>query len=506
MEDIIGTYNPRGWGPPPTLDESFIPSFMKDLPFVTFNKSEKLSKPCDLSSFKIPSGSKNITTPFGGLEDLNDDSEFKLVDSRLVYGQQKKSSRARGYRRNVTTSRTTRGRVQQKQRGKSASRYSQYRSRQQDTRRKFENSIDIKPEWGDPIETFEINKLSKIEVDSDESFEDNIEILMECGRVGFINQTLAKTVSNRSEEILDRSLIQGKTFLNPTSSSDPNMVKQAKEGVGQVFMTDSMWSMLMAVTRSVYSFDLIVTKKNGTIWFDKRPQFDYPSVNENASDPPDPSDPEKANTPLNLSREALMIQQIFSQQILQPNKFHKFKYANFRLKKEENVADIGFVYNRIPINESLNLIIRSEISAVTSKDDNEIQKVLVRTLNEYDPKITGDWKKKLETQRSGVLATELKNNAAKIVRWTCEALLAKCPIIEIGLVSRINPKDTNTHAILDIQSHSPHEFISQMTLNIDQMWTHTKLIIETFAELEDGRYILFRDPNANTLKIYNYPE
>lgn len=56
MEDIIGTYNPRGWGPPPTLDESFIPSFMKDLPFVTFNKSEKLSKPCDLSSFKIPSG------------------------------------------------------------------------------------------------------------------------------------------------------------------------------------------------------------------------------------------------------------------------------------------------------------------------------------------------------------------------------------------------------------------------------------------------------------------
>lgn len=40
------------------------------------------------------------------------------------------------------------------------------------------------------------------------------------------------------------------------------------------------------------------------------------------------------------------------------------------------------------------------------------------------PARTGvDWRQKLENQRGAVLATELKNNANKIAKWTAAALV-----------------------------------------------------------------------------------
>ena len=50
----------------------------------------------------------------------------------------------------------------------------------------------------------------------------------------------------------------------------------------------------------------------------------------------------------------------------------------------------------------------------------------VKTLNEYfDPNAlqSTDWRAKLDGQRGAVLATEVKNNAKKLARWTAESWL-----------------------------------------------------------------------------------
>lgn len=327
---------------------------------------------------------------------------------------------------------------------------------------------------------------------------------MECGVVGFINDDF-DTLS-RSEEVLDRSLVQNKSFLYPTTSEDPNMKVYAEKGEGNVFMTDTMWSTLMSISRSACSWDLIITKSKGQIWFDKRPQFDFPTVNENANESPDPNDSDQNNTPSRLAQEAHMINHVFSQQILLKDKQHRFPKMNPKWIKDDSasIANVAYIYNKVHINEDLTLIVRSEVNGVIS-NDGSVDKVCIRTLNEYDPKITGDWRKKLETQRSGVLATELRNNAAKIIRWTCEAILGGCSSIEIGLVSRIQPKNNMNHVILDIQSQRPQEFINQMALNVNQMWSSAATIIETISDLDDGKYLLFRDPLSATIKLYNYP-
>ena len=62
-----------------------------------------------------------------------------------------------------------------------------------------------------------------------------------------------------------------------------------------------------------------------------------------------------------------------------------------------------------------------------------------------------DWRQKLENQRGAVLATELKNNAAKLARWTAAALVAGADLIKLGYVSRLHARDAHHHATLGTQ-------------------------------------------------------
>ena len=73
-------------------------------------------------------------------------------------------------------------------------------------------------------------------------------------------------------------------------------------------------------------------------------------------------------------------------------------------------------------------------------------------LNEVDAKLTNgiDWRQKLESQRGAVLATELKNNSAKLAKWTLQATLAGADLIKLGYVSRKNPKASVQHVIIGV--------------------------------------------------------
>ena len=76
-------------------------------------------------------------------------------------------------------------------------------------------------------------------------------------------------------------------------------------------------------------------------------------------------------------------------------------------------------------------------------------------LNEVDAKLTNgiDWRQKLESQRGAVLATELKNNSAKLAKWTLQATLAGADLIKLGYVSRLHSRDAYNHVILGTQSY-----------------------------------------------------
>jgi len=128
---------------------------------------------------------------------------------------------------------------------------------------------------------------------------------------------------------------------------------------------------------------------------------------------------------------------------------------------------------------------------------------VIRALNEYDTKITGGWRSKLETQKAGCFATEVKNNGNKLSKWAVQAHLAAADEIKLGYVSRIHPKDPYNHVILTVSTHTPQEFVNLIGVKFDKLWTVLKFLLGEFAKLEDGSYYIMREGSKKQLLIYN---
>lgn len=522
--------NPAGWGPPSTIQSDLLPSFLKDLPLQPFSKGDRISKAADwTSTTRSVVGRREYqgtVTGFTFTIEEEDDSEFRLVDSRPSSRSKLGRFRGRGGLRPTSNFRpmgssyvnqrpgsSQRGRGQQAARGQQRTRGQQRnfqpygQRRYNNDNRRFDVSISVNPEWGDPIDIWEFSKVNKLKETT--NFPHDSPELFTCGRIGYFNPDFSKNITPKQEKTLARNFATERTFLKVTTSEDPNMKKFASEQVGNVFMTDSILATLLAMSRSVYSWDLVVTKQNGQLWFDKRTsKFDAITVNENATDVPDNNDPEPLNTPNKLSAEAIAVQHNFSQQVLIKDKFYSFPFTT-PFSTENNsatLAPVGYVYRQMEVSEELTLVVRAEIDAAKQSKSDDVEFVSVKTLNEYDAKVTGDWRKKLEIQRGGVLASELKNNMFKIQKWAIQAVIAGCSSIEIGFVSRQQPKDNAIHSILTLQSYTPQDFINQMNINLDQMWSSLRMILERIWAEEDGKYLIFKDPATPNVKLYKVPQ
>ena len=58
----------------------------------------------------------------------------------------------------------------------------------------------------------------------------------------------------------------------------PHCRKLSEEGTGQVFMSDSVLAALMCAPRSVYSWDVLITKADGKLFFDTRTGFSIGTI------------------------------------------------------------------------------------------------------------------------------------------------------------------------------------------------------------------------------------
>ena len=101
---------------------------------------------------------------------------------------------------------------------------------------------------------------------------------------------------------------------------------------------------------------------------------------------------------------------------------------------------MGYRYRKWKLSEDVSLVVRCELNGITeAKGAN--QTLSVKCLTEFDSKITGvDWRQKIETQKGAVIATELKNNANKLAKWTCCAMLAGADALKLGFVTRNHPR------------------------------------------------------------------
>jgi translation initiation factor 3 subunit D len=108
-----------------------------------------------------------------------------------------------------------------------------------------------------------------------------------CGFLDQYDETY-DNVSSRAPKRLKRS--ENREFYFVTTTDDPviERLTTEPEHAGAVFATDAILAHLMAAPRTVFPWDVVVQKVNGTLFMDKRDnsQFDFLTVNETAYDVP----------------------------------------------------------------------------------------------------------------------------------------------------------------------------------------------------------------------------
>jgi len=210
-----------------------------------------------------------------------------------------------------------------------------------------------------------------------------------------------------------------------TTSADSVIKKLAKQKAGNVYATDTILGVLMSSTRSVLGWDIVVEKKGGDLFFDKRPnsRIDFLTVNENWNEiAATAAEKDSINHPDRLAIEATQISHNFSQQVLDSNE-HKFPEKNpflSSLKKDQLPASVAYRYRRWKIADDIQLVARTSLNAFIERE-HQPKFIHLRSLNQFDSKLSGgvDWREKLETQSGAVLATEMKNNIKKTHPMDC---------------------------------------------------------------------------------------
>jgi translation initiation factor 3 subunit D len=514
-------YNPDGWGPPEVATAP--PSLgggSASVPFAPFSRSDKLGRIADWTRNQPGpaafAASRDAVFDFAGLEDSAglasaDDSSFRLVDGKPPPRHPRFGPRWRFQQRPQLPQRRdeeveARRREAEKERARRDRHWQQNRRTHHQFNRFGNNSsaakssVDIQPEWAvkEQIPFSSFSKLSFAVADQPED-------LLVCGAVEYYDRAYDR-VTPRSERRLER--FKSRNFFKVTTTDDPVIRRLAENDTATVFATDTILAALMCAPRSVQSWDIVIQRVGNKLFFDKRDgsQLDLFTVNETAQEPL-PEAKEDINSAHSLAVEATYINQNFSQQVLQRNgEKVTFDEPNPFATEGEDAASVAYRYRRWKLDDETSLVARCEVHAVNVDPRGERQFVTLNALNEFDPKITGvDWRKKLETQRGAVLATELKNNANKLARWTAQALLGGADMMKLGYVSRLHPRDHYNHSILSVIGYKPRDFAAQINLNTANMWGIVKSIVDVCMKLGEGKYVLVKDPLKPQVRLYEVP-
>eukprot|EP00899_Mesostigma_viride_P010870 jgi/Mesvir1/19785/Mv13081-RA.2 len=503
--------NEDGWGP------STIPENLNEIPYAPFSKGDKLGKAADWTNQGYNRGGRYgsgnnapVSTVFNFFHNEDEDS-FHLVDSRPAprpkYGNRRFQNRF--VRRDRDEGRRDGGRDlggaaererqrKERQQQQRKNQWNNYYHNRNDQRVTYNCSVDIRPEWS-VLEQLSMPALTKLKFETGEP-----ETLVRCGSLLYYDKAYDR-VTPKTERPLQRF---GKMqFHKVTTTDDPVIRRLAGEDAGTVFATDSILATLMCAPRSVYSWDIVVQRVGDKLFLDKRDNsFDLLTVSETSQEPI-PDDKESINGVAYLSKEATVINQNFSQQVLsRDGGVLRMEEANpFASPGDGEVASVAYLYRRWNLSDDLRLVARCEVDSVVQNKGQDML-LSIKALNEFDSKATGvDWRQKLETQRGAVLATELKNNANKLAKWTVQALLAGVDQLKLGYVSRVHAKDNQHHMVLGTQAYKPREFATQINLNVHNMWGILKHIVEMCMKLDEGRYLLVKDPNKPLIRLYEVP-
>jgi len=522
--------NVNGWGPL----ENDIPENLQDIPYTPFSKSERIGKIADWTSGQEYGNDKRknyqrndqiygsgLSNAFNYRFAAEEEASFSLVDRAA--SSSKKSSNYRttqkSNRQGSKLVRAFRPNYQQAfNRNKNGRRFNR-----QDIKI-LDDAVKIGDQWKS-IEEIDMNKLAK----STFTVNDPSDISV-YGTLNYYDLAIDR-ISAKSGVALKGAK---RVIDNPSTADDEVIQSIAKSTTGRaVFATDSIISTLMCAPRSVYPWDIVITKCGDQIFFDKRDDsqaFDYYTVNENVSDNSiDQND--IINSPAQLSEETTRNCKYFAEQSVNKDTKYQFKepYPFNDEDSNDEIGSVAFRYRKWALNsaneEPISLIIRTTLDAAVQQKSNLISNKIksmepvessspldetlflnLRTVDEFDLYRNTSWRKNLDSQKVGCITSEFRSNFNKLSKWAIESILSGADYIKFGFISRVNNKDNKRHEILGTHTFKPREFANHLQLTIENSWGLLKEIVDKLMKLEDGKFVLVKDAVKNNFTLYSVPD
>lgn len=76
-----------------------------------------------------------------------------------------------------------------------------------------------------------------------------------------------------------------------------------------------------------------------------------------------------------------------------------------------------------------------------------------------------------------------------------------------SFVSRASSRNNTRHVILGTAFHKPAEFaVHSINLNMGNAWGIVKVLCDRLLKLDEGKYLIAKDPNRASMRIYRVPE
>lgn len=459
MESIHHNFNSAGWGPS-NLSLPQIPGL---------EPTDDLSR---LYSF-VDFGQKIVRR-----DELDDD--FLLVDNKLqsqpkILGkflQQKNATMAKS--RQTTA---TRAPVVQRPAVKRTFR---------------EQTVAINSNWG---LIAELSKPNNDKLSYEVAAPENI---AEYGVLMTYKKSQDNQIAPMKPKILNSKQFDIKQINTTTASADK--VFDSLRDSGNVFITDAVLVTLMTMSRSVYPWDITVTKSNGKIVFDKSEDsvIDQLTMNENNQEHmPDEDEPETSpNTSKKLSDEALRVNRAFLlESLTDPVR---------KVGSLESDDPGVFKYRKWMIGD-YQIVVRTEIDAQV-EENGEFVPLRLFAVNEYDSNITGGYADKLETRKGFIFSNEIKNNSCKMSKWVLKAHLAGVEYIRIAYATRQHFSSPDKHNLLTVQKIRTADLMKNLNLEYSNSWGVFKSVLDTVKKEPDGKYVIIKDPLKPVVRIYSAHE
>lgn len=282
------------------------------------------------------------------------------------------------------------------------------------------------------------------------------------------------------------------------------IAKEEKTDDATFYCSDILLSTLLTVKGSMFPWDIFVQKRGNQYIIEPSPQnktsyVDFLTVNENTSG----NLPEDEKDMFKICIEATNVNRKFIDIVTSQTEGTAFDENSpyFKDVPEDKV----YRYRKWTLDNKIHVVCRSEVdSYVTQGEGENAKKILTKicALNEFESVL--DWRNNFESNNGAVISGEERNNACKISKWICQAILADCELIKLGFVSKTNNKD-NKFQVLGVEATSVKNLSNDINYREKDNWNIIKTIVELLGKQEDGTFAFVKLPYKQSIRIYRIP-